>query len=272
VTDAAILLAAMTGIDPRDPATESSRDKAHVDYTKFLDPDGLRGARIGVARRFVRATSPSTKVFEKALEEMKGRGAILVDPADESSLNRYGGAEWEVLSYEFKAGLNNYLAELGPNAPMKSLQEIIEFNERNRDRELQFFGQETFIKAQGRGPLTEQAYLDALERCRRLSRAEGIDAVMEKHQLDALVGPAGGPAGPTDLIYGDRDSGGGSSSPAAVAGYPNITVPAGEVQGLPVGISFFGRAYGEPVLLKIAFAFEQATKARRAPKFLPTIG
>lgn len=272
VTDAAILLGAMTGVDPRDPATESSRDKGQTDYTKFLDPDGLRGARIGVARRFVRANSPSAKVFEKALEEMKSRGAILVDPADETSLNRYGGAEWEVLQYEFKEGINKYLAELGPSAPRRSLQELIEFNERNKDRELRFFGQETFVKSQAKGPLTDAAYVEALERCRRLSRAEGIDAVMEKHQLDALVGPAGGPAGPTDLIYGDRDSGGGSSSPAAVAGYPNITVPAGQVQGMPVGISFFGRAYSEPVLLKIAFGFEQTTKARQAPKFLPTIG
>jgi len=175
-----------------------------------------------------------------------------------------------VLQYEFKAGVNAYLATLGPKAPVRTLAEVIEFNERNQERELPFFGQETLVKSQARGPLTDKEYLDALERCRRLSRAEGIDAVMDREQLDAIVAPSGGPAGKTDPVFGDRGVG-GSSSPAAVAGYPNITVPAGQVFGLPVGISFFGRAWSEPVLLKIAFAFEQATKARKPPQFLPTI-
>jgi amidase len=154
---------------------------------------------------------------------------------------------------------------------VRTLQEVIDFNERNRETELAIFGQETFIKSQAKGLLTEAAYLEALDRCRRFSRTEGIDAVMEKHQLDAIVSPSGGPAGSTDHVYGDRDVG-GSSSPAAVAGYPNITVPAGDIRGLPVGISFFGRAYAEPTLIKFAFAFEQATRARRAPTFLPTLG
>jgi amidase len=175
-----------------------------------------------------------------------------------------------VLRYEFKDGINAYLASLGPNAPARTLQDLIQFNERNSARELRFFGQEEFLRAQKKGPLTDKAYLDALARCRRLSRAEGIDAVMDKHRLDAIVAPAGGPAGVTDLVYGDRDVG-GSSTPAAVAGYPNITVPAGDFQGLPVGISFFGRAYSEPVLIRIAFAYEQATQHRRPPKFLPVI-
>ncbi len=270
VTDAANLLGALTGVDPRDEATESSRDKAHKDYTPFLKADGLRGARIGVARRFFRSNMITAKLLESVLEQMKSLGATLVDFTDD--IGRGGAGEWEVLQYEFKDGINAYLAALGPNAPMKTLEDLIDFNETNKERELKFFGQETFLKAQAKGPLTEQAYLDALARCRRLSRDEGIDAVMDKNQLDAIVGPAGGPAGPTDHIYGDRESGGGSASPAAVAGYPNITVPAGNIQGMPVGISFFGRAYSEPTLLKFAFAFEQATKARRAPTYWDTIG
>jgi amidase len=271
VADAAILLGAMTGMDSRDEATEASRGQAHKDYTQFLDPNGLRGARIGVARRFFRSTGISAKVLEEALAAMKRLGAELIDPADDPQLGRAGDAEGVVLHYEFKAGLNAYLASLGPGAPVHTLQEVIEFNERNREQELQFFGQEQLVRSQEKGPLTDQAYLDALERCRKMSRAEGIDAVMDKHRLDAIVAPSGGPAGTTDLAYGDRNVG-GSSSPAAVAGYPNITVPAGQVLGLPVGISFFGRAWSEPVLLKLAFAFEQGTKARKAPKFLPTIG
>jgi amidase len=272
VTDAAILLGALAGVDPRDEATRDSRGKTETDYARFLDPNGLRGARIGVARRFFRGNSPATKVIEAALATLRELGAVLVDPSDETSLSRAGANERTVLEYEFKHDLNAYLAALSPNAPVHTLEEVIAFNERNKDRELQFFGQETFVRSQARGPLTEQAYLDALAACRRLSRAEGIDAAMDRQQLDAIVGPSGGPAGPIDLIYGDRDSGGGSSSPAAVAGYPNITLPAGNVQGMPVGISFFGRAWSEPVLLKFAFAFEQATQARQAPKFLPTIG
>jgi amidase len=269
VRDAAILLGALTGVDPRDSATKSSHDKSHRDYTQFLDPNGLRGARVGVARRFFRSGAISERLLEAAIEEMKRLGAVLVDVAEE--LGGFGDAEREVLLYEFKAGLNDYLASLGPKAPVSTLKEVIEFNEQNREKEMPYFGQETFLKAQEKGPLTEKAYLDALEKCRRLSREEGIDAAMDKHQLDAMVAPSGGPAGKTDPIYGDRGVG-GSSSPAAVAGYPNITVPAGDVFGMPVGISFFGRAFGEPTLLRIAFAFEQGTKARRPPKFLATVG
>jgi amidase len=270
VTDAAILLGALTGVDPRDDATEASRDKALPDYTRFLDANGLRGARIGVARNYFRSAGISGKLLEAAVDDLKRLGAILIDPADDPALGKFDDAEDTVLSYEFKAGVNAYLASLGPNAPARTLQDLIEFNERNRAKELRYFCQEDFLRAQERGPLTDKVYLDAWDRCRRLSRAEGIDAVMDKHQLDAIVAPAGGPAGVTDLVYGDRDIG-GSFSPAAVAGYPNITVPAGAIAGLPVGLSFFGRAYSEPVLLKIAFAFELATNHRRAPKFLPGI-
>ena len=268
VTDAAILLGALTDVDHRDDVTEMSSGHSYRDYTPFLDPKGLQGARIGVARHFFQSGALSAKLIESSLSEMKALGATLIDFEDD--IGKAGEAEGVVLQYEFKAGINAYLEMLGPNAPVHTLEEIIEFNERNRDRELACFGQETMIKAQAKGPLTDKAYLDALARCRRLSRDEGIDAVMNRHQLDAIVAPAGGPAGKTDHVYGDRYVG-GASSPAAVAGYPNITVPAGQVAGLPVGISFFGRAWSEPVLLKIAFAFEQATHGRKPPVFPSTV-
>jgi amidase len=270
VTDTAILLGALAGVDPRDDATNEGRGKALADYTTVLDPRGLNGARIGVARKYFDSAGISKKLLEIALEDLKLAGAILIDPADDPELGKFGEAEGTVLSYEFKDGINAYLASLGPNAPARTLEDLIRFNERNSAGELRFFGQEEFLRAQKKGPLTDKAYLDALAQCRRLSRAEGIDAMMDRHHLDAIVAPAGGPAGVTDLVYGDRDVG-GSSSPAAVAGYPNITVPAGDIRGLPVGISFFGRAWSEPVLLKIAFAYEQATKHRKPPRFLPEI-
>lgn len=269
VTDAAILLGALAGSDSRDEATQNSKVVAGFDYTGSLDANGLKGARIGVPTRYFRGRSLATEVLSKARDDMKGLGATLVE--FDENISNVGDAEGTVLSYEFKAGINEYLAWLGPDAPMHSLQDLIEFNLKNKERELAFFGQEEFLKAQARGPLTDQAYLDALERCRRRSRAEGIDAVMDKYHLDAILGPSGGPAGTTDAVYGDRDVG-GSSSPAAVAGYPNITVPAGSVMGLPVGISFFGRAYSEALLIKIAFAYEQGTRHRVPPKFLEAIG
>jgi amidase len=271
VTDAAILLGGMTGVDPADPATEASRGKAERDYTTFLDAEGLKGARIGVARKYFRPGAVGENVVEAALQEMKRRGAILVDPADLPTHGTIGSGEMEVLLYEFKDGLNRYLAGVDAKLPVHTLEELIAFNEKHQDREMPYFGQETLIRAQAKGPLTERPYLDALEKCRRLSRAEGIDAVMDQHKLDALVAPTGGPAAKSDLIHGNR-SVGGSSNAAAIAGYPSITVPAGGVLGMPLGISFFGRAWSEPVLLKIAFAFEQATKARRAPKLLASIG
>jgi amidase len=270
VTDAAVLLGCLVGQDPRDPATEGSTGKAHADYTRFLDTGALRGARIGVARKFSGITAEADRLLEAALTEMKRLGAVLIDPADLPSHGKWGNAEFEVMLYEFKADLNAYLAGLGPSAPVRSLKEIIQFNERNRDREMPHFGQEILLQAEAKGPLTEKAYRDALEKCRRVSRAEGIDAVMDQHRLDAIVAPTAGPAHVTDLVYGDRDTG-GSTTPAAVAGYPSITVPAGFVSGLPVGISIFGRAWSEPRLLALAFAFEQATKARKPPTFRPSI-
>ena len=269
VTDAAILLGALAGADPRDDATKTSEGKSHRDYTKFLEPDGLRGARIGVARNFFGFHDQVDKLLEAAIEEMKGLGAVMVDPADIPTKGKFDDSEFAVLLYEFKADLKAYLESLGADAPVRSLREIIEFNERNRPREMPCFGQEIFLKAQQKGPLTDKAYSDALEKNHQLARTDGIDAVINQHHLDAIVTPTAGPAWMTDLVNGDHESG-GSSSPAAVAGYPSITVPAGQVSGLPVGLSFFGRAYSEPTLLKLAFAFEQAIRARQPPRFLLT--
>jgi amidase len=271
VRDAAILLGAMAGEDARDAATKESGGKAHADYTKFLDKDGLKGARIGVLRGELPRQRDALAVVEAALRTLKDAGAVLVDPVALPSMEKIGDAEITVLLYELKADLNAYLETRGSDAPVRTLAEVIAFNEKHADTEMPYFRQELFLEAEKKGPLTDKAYLDALAKCRRLSRDEGIDAVMTEHKLDAVFAPSGGPAGATDLIYGDRDFG-GSSSPAAVAGYPNVTVPAGAVHGLPLGISFFGRAYTEPVLLRLAYAFEQATRARLAPRFLPTLG
>ena len=268
--DAAILLGALTGIDSDDPATTESREHSYTDYTQFLKEDGLRGARIGVVRRTFGFNEEVDKVMEAALETMRKQGAILVDPAPIESAGKFGESEFTIFLYELKADLNAYLAKLGPNAPVKTLKDIIEFNDKNSAKEMPYFGQDTFLKSEEKGPLTTQEYIDAVAKARDLARKEGIDATMDKNNLDALVGPTGGPAWLTDHINGDS-FGGGSSSTAAVAGYPNITVPAGFVHGLPVGISFFGRAWSEPILLRVAYAFEQATKARKAPGFAPTL-
>ncbi|HEV2350896.1 MAG TPA: amidase [Terriglobia bacterium] len=270
VTDAAILLGALAGLDPEDSATSGSGGKGQADYTRFLDRAGLKGARLGVARKFFGSNAGVLRLMEAALDAMKGEGADIIDPADFETKEKFGDSEFEVLLYELKADMNAYLAKLGAAAPVQSLKQIIDFNEKNKDREMLYFGQDVFIRAEAKGPLTEKAYLDALARNHRLSRTEGIDAVMDKYHLDAIVAPAGGPAWTIDLVNGDHDTG-GSSSPAAVAGYPNICVPGGFVFGLPVGISFFGRAWSEPTLIKLAYAFEQATQLRRAPQFLPTL-
>ena len=270
VRDAAILLGAIAGPDADDPVTKNALVRGHRDYTTFLDAAGLKGARIGIPRKGFFGYNPhSDKIAEDAIAIMKRLGAVIVDPVELPDGDELGKAEYEVLLYEFKADLNAYLAGLGPSARIKSLQDAIDFNERNRAREMPYFGQEIFIKAQAKGPLTEQAYLDALATCERLSRTEGIDAAMGKHTLDALVAPTSAPPSLTDLVNGDYGSGSATTFPA-VAGYPHITVPGGFVFGLPVGVSFFGRGWSEPVLLKLAYAFEQATGHRRPPVFLPT--
>lgn len=271
VRDAAVLLNALAGIDPRDPATRGSQTRGQMDYTRFLDANGLRGARIGVAReKFFGYSDVTDKLVNDAIEAMKAQGAVIVDPANIETAGKFDDTEFDVLLYEFKADLNAYLAGLGPKAPVRTLQDIIDFNERNKDREMPWFGQEIFVMAQKKGPLTEKKYRDALARNLRMSRTQGIDATMTKYKLDAIVAPTGSPPWVTDLVNGDHFSG-ASSTPAAVAGYPNINVPAGFSHNLPVGISFFGRAYSEPTLIKLAYAYEQATKHRRAPQFIPSL-
>jgi amidase len=268
VADAAALLTALAGVDPRDPATAASKGRA-ADYSAALDADGLRGARIGVARNLAGFHPDTDRLFDEALAEMKRRGAEIVDPTDVPNVKELGDPEFEVLLFEFKAGVEAYFAARGPKATVKTLADAIAFNERNHEREMPFFGQELFLKAQEKGPLTTPAYLEALEKCRRLSRREGLDAVLDRHRLDALVAPTGAPAWVIDPVSGDHYVG-GNSTPAAVAGYPSLSVPMGFVFGLPVGLSFIGRAWSESALVRLAFAFEQATRHRRPPRFLRT--
>jgi amidase len=270
VADAAALLTALAGVDPRDAATAASRGKG-ADYSEFLDPNGLKGARIGVARAKLFGYSPDADALvEAAIKEMGWLGAVIVDPADIPHLGEYDDAEFEVLLYEFKADLNAYLAEWAPGAPVSTLAAIIAFNEANRGKELPYFGQDIMEKAQKKGPLTEKAYLKALKLCGTLSRQKGLDGVMAKHRLDAIVAPTGSPPWVTDLVNGDHFLG-ASSTPAAVSGYSSITVQAGYAFGLPVGVTFIGRPWGEGTLIRLAYAFELATKVRRPPKFLPTV-
>ena len=271
VADAAALLGAMTGVDRRDPATADSQGHVAPDYTAFLDPNGLRGARVGVRPRT--GNNPViNQLVEDAIKVLRDHGAEVIDPANIETAGQLGTNERTVLEYEFKADLNAYLATMPPNVRNRTLADLIAFNEANKDREMPFFGQEIFLASQARGPLTAQEYLDARAKCIELTRAKGIDATMDQHRLDAMMGPSGGPAGLVDLVtMGGGGGGGGSSQFPAVSGYPHITVPAGFHHGMPLGISFYGRAWSEPVLIRIAYAFEQATKARKAPTFIPTI-
>jgi amidase len=270
VADAAALLSVLTGVDPRDSATTASRTHIKPDYTKFLDAGALKGARIGVARKSFGVPEPTDKVFKAALDEMKSEGAIIIDPAEIPTAGKFDKAELQVLLYEFKAGLNAYLATCDPKIQSRTLEALIAFNDKNKDREMPFFGQELFINAQKKGSLKSPEYRKARQDCIRLSRTEGIDAVMATHKLDALVAATNGPAWMTDLVNGDRFTG-GSSTPAAVAGYPSITVPIGQIHGLPIGLSFIGRAWSESKLISLAYALEQATKARKPPMFLQSV-
>jgi amidase len=271
VRDAAIVLGALTGADPRDAATRASAGRALADYTSVLDSGGLRGARIGVSRQRFMGYSPKTdRLVEDALDLLRREGATVVDPANIPTAGKFEDAEFEVLLFEFKADLGRYLAALGPSSPAQSLEDLIRFNERNAAREMPYFGQEIFEMSAKKGPLSSAAYRAARARCVRLSRTEGIDAVMTKHRLDALVAPTQGPVWLIDLVNGDAGGYQSFTSPAAVAGYPHVTVPLGYVQGLPVGLSFVGRAWSEATLLKLAYAFEQHTKVRRPPGYAPT--
>jgi amidase len=267
VRDAAILLGALTGTDASDSTTAASSGKFLADYTEFLNADGLRGAKVGVLRKAFGFNPAVDKIMEAALALMKNQGATLVDPVEIETSGKFGETEFLVFMYELKADLNAYLAWLGPNTPVKTLKEIIEFNENNAAKEMPFFGQENFLKAQEKGPLTTQEYLDAIRKNHEMAGKNGLDATMDEFKLDAIVAPTGGPAWLTDIVNGDC-FGGGSSEFAAVAGYPNVNVTAGFVHGLPVGISFFGRAWSEPLLIKLAYGFEQGTRHRKAPRFL----
>lgn len=270
VADAAILLSAMAGFDRQDPAMTSTRRRKPIDYTQFLDPHGLKGARLGVARNYFGFHPAVDQIMEDCLELLRQCGAELIDPANLENEEQFSASELEVLYYDFKADLNAYLARLPATAAVHSLEDLIRFNQDHAERVMPFFGQERFLKAQEKGPLTEPAYQEALAQNLRLSRTEGIDALLQKHHLDAIIAPTGGPAWLIDRLNGDH-YGGGCSSPAAVAGYPHITVPAGFVAGLPIGLSFFAGAFQEGRLIQLAYAFEQASRARRPPQYLPTL-
>jgi len=276
VADAAALLSAIAGADPADAATTARRGgeaSGAADYSHALDANGLRGARIGVVRnKLFGYSAAADRIAEAAIADMKKLGAVIVDPANIPTLGKFGDSEFEVLLYEFKADLTRYLTALGPASPVHSLADVIAFNDAHAREEMPYFGQEIMTMADKKGPLTTAVYRAALARNRRLTRELGIDLVMTRHRLDALVAPTGAPAWLTDLVLGDSSlaSSDAPSTVTSVAGYPHITVPAGRFRGLPVGISFFGRAWSEPTLIKLAYAYEQATKHRRPPAFPPS--
>ncbi len=271
VADAATVLGALTGVDPRDPATSASAGKFYTDYRGFLDPHGLRGARVGIPRKVYFGYSPySDAIAKAAIQRMHELGAIIIDPADIPTAQQMDSSDSEttVVLFEFKHDVNKYLSEL-TRTSMRTLADLIAFNNAHAKQEMLYFGQDLFLQAQATTSLNDPVYLKALEEDHRLSRQEGIDAVMNKYHLDALVMPTDGPASPIDLINGGKSLG-GSSQPAALAGYPAINVPAGFVYNLPLGITFMGRAFSEPTLIKLAYAFEQGTKVRRPPRYLPS--
>jgi amidase len=272
VRDCALLLGALVGADPLDSASSASTTHAGTNYIAALDAGALKGARLGVARQFFGFHEGVDRAFVPVLAALERAGALLVDPVTLAAIDTIGDAELTVLLYELKADLNSYLSSLGPRARVRSLADVIAFNEREAAREMPWFGQDLLIKAQAKGPLTDAAYLEARALCLRVARDEGINAVMREHRLDALIAPTGGTAWTSDLVLGDHVVGGSSTSPAAVAGTPSITVPAGLMHGLPIGLSFFAGAWSEARLLGLAYAFEQAVRARQPPRYLATVG
>jgi amidase len=270
VADAAALLGPLTGVDPRDDATAASRGRSESDYRKYLDPKGLAGARIGVQRKFMGIGGKTEGVYQEAIAAIRSAGATVIDPVDFADPAEMARVEWQVLRYDFKAGIEDYLKSLGGTVPHRTLADLIAFNQAHKDREMPYFGQEIFESAVKLGPLTSPAYRADLATCRRLARTQGIDLLLRRHRLDAIVAMTTGPSWPIDLVNGDRFTG-GSSTYAAVARYPAITVPAGQVQGLPVGLSFMGPAWSEGKLIRLAFSVEQVTKARKPPRFLSTV-
>jgi amidase len=272
VEDVAIMLGAMAGVDDRDKATQLKRRQAFYDYTKFLRKDGLSGARIGVARNMLGSDKKIVNILESCLDIMKQMGAVIIDPTDLPNIDDFGKTELEVLLYEFKSGLNSYLSNLGPRSKVHSLEEVVNFNEENKKVIMPYFGQERMLAAVEKGPLSSSDYREALSKNRRLTRKEGIDAIIKKERLDAIVVITGGPAWVIDMVNGDpRSWDMESTSPAAVAGYPHITIQGGNILNLPIGISFFSKAWSEPTLLRIAYSLEQALMYRKPPKFLSTI-
>jgi amidase len=269
VADAAALLTVLAGYDPDDPATEPLKSREPPDYTQFLQRDGLKGVRIGIMRQQAGFHGEVDALFNRAIATLRAQGATIVDPADISTQGKLDSVEQTVLLYEFKDGLNRYLANRG--ATPRSLAELIAFNNNEHEREMPIFGQELFVDAQAKGPLSDKDYVEARERGRRLAGVEGIDAALAKDHLDALVAPTTGAAWTTDWVNGDHFLGGGVSTAPAVAGYPHITVPMGLVRGLPVGLSLVGTAWSEPKLISYAYAFEQASHARTPPHFTASV-
>jgi amidase len=266
VRDAALMLAVMSGSDPADPASVAAAGHFETDYLRYLDNSGLRNARLGIARNFFADNAPMNRFLDQQVAVLKAAGAVIVDPADMAMPDGANDAELQVLLYEFKAGLNTYLTRLPARLPVHTLEELIRFNDAHAGAELAVFDQELLRMADAKGGFEEAAYARARETCLASSRSKGIDQVIAEHQLDAIVALTSGPAGLIDSINGDYDTG-GCSSPAAVAGYPHITVPAGLRAGLPVGLSFFGAAFSEGKLLRLASGFEHVTQARVAPPF-----
>jgi len=269
VADAAVVLSVLAAADAADAITKNLVTIGLLDHTRFLIPSGLQGARIGVVRQKLKRAQWAAAVFDLAIANLRRLGAEIADPVEIPHLDEHREIEDEFLRVEFKADLNAYLGWLGPKARVHSLEDVIAFNERERARSMPFFGQEIFEQARTKGSLTEAKYLAALERIRRLAGPDGIDAALKRQQLDALVSPTEKPAWLTDLVHGDPPTP-GISSVAAVAGYPHVTVPAGFVFGLPVGLSFIGPAWSEPAFVRMAYAYEQGTKRRRAPAYSPT--